>query len=74
MMILHENITDAALRSKIRSKAINFGGNARLKIYGLPGCRSGKHMHRANRVFFRTAGEAEANGYRPLRALFKTGL
>jgi len=48
----HKNITDASLRAKIRAGEIQFGGNEKLKIYGLLCCISGKRMKRGNRVFF----------------------
>ncbi|MGG5207902.1 Ada metal-binding domain-containing protein [Chryseobacterium sp. MIQD13] len=61
----HTEISPAALRSQIRSREINFGGNRKLKIYGLLGCSSGKRMKRENRVFFISEKEALENNYRP---------
>ncbi|WP_262902036.1 Ada metal-binding domain-containing protein [Pinibacter aurantiacus] len=49
----------------IRAKEINFGGNAKLKIYGKLSCKSGKRMKRENRVFFHSGEEAILSGYRP---------
>jgi methylphosphotriester-DNA--protein-cysteine methyltransferase len=40
-------------------------GNARLKIYGLLKCPSGKRMKLENRVFFKTETEALQSGFRP---------
>lgn len=64
-MIPHKNIIDSELRSLIRQKKISFGGNRKLKIYGLLSCRSGKRMKRENRVFFSDEKDALLNGYRP---------
>ncbi|MBS1688892.1 MAG: metal-binding protein [Bacteroidetes bacterium] len=64
-MIPHTEITDKELKSLIRQRIILFGGNARLKIYGLLNCRSGKRMKKENRVFFSSADEAIENRYRP---------
>lgn len=64
-MIWHPEISDTALREKIRRKEINFGGNKKLKIYGTLGCSSGKRMKRENRVFFVSEKEALQNNYRP---------
>jgi len=61
----HKNITDASLRAKIRAGEIHFGGNEKLKIYGLLCCISGKRMKRENRVFFSTEQEALKHQYRP---------
>ncbi len=41
------------------------GGNAKLKIYGLLTCSSGKKMKKENRVFFVSEKEAIDLGYRP---------
>lgn len=64
-MIQHLEISDTALRIKIKEKAICFGGNKKLKIYGLLNCKSGKRMNRENRVFFTNEREAQQNNYRP---------
>lgn len=61
----HTEITDSALRDKIRKREINFGGNKKLKIYGLLTCKSGKNMKRENRVFFTSEKEALEHKYRP---------
>jgi len=61
----HVDFTDKELRTAIHRGNIQFGGNAKLKIYGLLNCSSGKRMKRANRVFFETEEEALAEGYRP---------
>ena len=64
-MIRHSDISDSDLRSKIRKNEIPFGGNSKLKIYGVLGCASGKRMKRENRVFFTSEQEAKQNNYRP---------
>lgn len=64
-MIRHTTITDTDLRKQIRRKAIQIGGNLKLKIYGRLDCKSGKRMKRENRVFFNTENEAVRNGFRP---------
>ncbi|WP_312513766.1 Ada metal-binding domain-containing protein [Chryseobacterium culicis] len=64
-MILLSQISGENLRSKIHSKEIVFGGNKKLKIYGLLNCRSGKRMKRENRVFFIDEIEALENKFRP---------
>jgi methylphosphotriester-DNA--protein-cysteine methyltransferase len=61
----HTEISATVLRSKIRSREINFGGNSKLKIYGLLSCSSGKRMKTENRVFFKSEKEALENNYRP---------
>jgi len=64
-MIAHAAISNSALRSGIRKGEIGWGGNLKLKIYGLLKCASGKRMNRSNRVFFSSETEALQNGYRP---------
>ena len=64
-MIKHKNISDSELRSKIKNQEIRFGGNKKLKIYGLLSCKSGKRMKRENRVFFSSEQEAIENDFRP---------
>ena len=64
-MILHSEIPDNDLRSKIKQQEIHFGGNRKLKIYGTLSCASGKTTKRENRVFFPTEKEATQNRYRP---------
>ena len=64
-MIRDADFTREAIRAMIGEGAITLGGNAVLKIYGSLGCRSGKRMDRANRVFFAGEAEAIALGYRP---------
>ena len=49
----------------IKEKEVCFGGNNRLKIYGLLNCKSGKRMKTINRVFFSSEKEAIENGFRP---------
>ncbi len=64
-MIRHLELSDAELRSKIRKKELLFGGNRKLKLYGILGCASGKRMKRENRVFFSSEKEAIQHHYRP---------
>lgn len=64
-MLLHTEISDQALRSRIRNKKILWGGNRKLKIVGTLHCASGKRMKRENRVFFESEEEALREGYRP---------
>ena len=65
MMIRHDTISDKALHALLRQRKISLGGNERLKIYGTLKCRSGKQMHRKNRVFFSDEAAALSLGYRP---------
>jgi len=64
-MILHTEINDTNLRSRIRQKEICFGGNNKLKIYGTLQYSSGRRMLKKNRVFFASETEAANNGFRP---------
>jgi len=64
-MTPHAEISDSALRGKIRRKEIHFGGNRKLKIYGTLDCPSGRRMKRENRVFFASQQDARQNNYRP---------
>lgn len=64
-MIEHSQLSSENIRSKIRRREIRFGGNKKLKIYGLLSCRSGKRMKMNNRVFFADEKEALQNNYRP---------
>lgn len=64
-MIAHTQLSPVELRLLIRANVLNFGGNKKLKIFGLLNCRSGKRMLRENRVFFASADEARHFGYRP---------
>lgn len=74
-MIQHSQLSAKNLRSKIHSRDICFGGNKKLKIYGLLSCSSGKRMKMENRVFFKDENEALQNNYRPcghcMRAAYK---
>lgn len=49
----------------VRSGAVTLGGNRAGKRYGRLGCRAGKRLKPANRVFFRDAAEAVEAGFRP---------
>ena len=71
-MILHSKISDSDLRMKIKQKKIRFGGNKKLKIYGLLNCKSGKRMKRENRVFFASVLDAKQNQFRPCGHCMKT--
>ncbi|WP_420578663.1 Ada metal-binding domain-containing protein [Ekhidna sp.] len=64
-MIAHLSISDRMLYQAIKSGKILWGGNKRLKIYGTLNCRSGKRIHKQNRVFFVNEDEAITAGYRP---------
>ncbi|OCA69230.1 metal-binding protein [Chryseobacterium contaminans] len=64
-MILHSQLSDSELKSKIRKQEILLGGNKNLKIYGLLTCTSGKRMKKENRIFFTGEPEALQKGYRP---------
>jgi methylphosphotriester-DNA--protein-cysteine methyltransferase len=65
MIIKHADLEPEALRSLIRKGKIGFGGNRKLKIYGLLSCRSGKRLNKENRVFFVSEQEAVQHGFRP---------
>jgi len=71
-MIKHADISTEELKKHFKNKDICLGGNARLKIYGLLKCRSGKRMKKENRVFFRSVDEALQHGYRPCGHCLKT--
>ena len=64
-MIEHIEISVKELHRKIRKGEVCFGGNKKLKIYGLLRCSSGKRMKTANRIFFASEREARQNNYRP---------
>ena len=64
-ILLDEIDGPAVIRSLIRGRAIQYGGNRKLKIYGRLNCRSGKTMKTNNRVFFSGKQDALLNGYRP---------
>ena len=64
-MMAHCSLTDSELHSGIRKQSIIFGGNKKLRIYGLLRCASGKRMKKENRVFFATEVMAVAAGFRP---------
>ena len=61
----HSEISYRDLHRKIKQQEVHFGGNKKLKIYGLLSCKSGKRMKQENRVFFSTEKEAIENGFRP---------
>ena len=64
-MIQHTDISRQILILKMKSGAIAFGGNKKLKIYGKLNCRSGKRLNKKNRIFFSSEQEALDHGYRP---------
>lgn len=49
----------------IRNREILLGGNLKLKLYGTLQCQSGRRMKKTTRVFFSSAEEALAQGFRP---------
>jgi methylphosphotriester-DNA--protein-cysteine methyltransferase len=59
------------LKKLIDDGKIGFGGNMRLKIYGLMTCGQGKRLKIENRVFFTNQAEAEAMGFRPCGACMR---
>ena len=71
-MLKHADISTGELKKHFKNKDICLGGNARLKIYGLLKCTSGKRMKKENRVFFRSVDEALQHGYRPCGHCLKT--
>ncbi|MDX6183472.1 Ada metal-binding domain-containing protein [Flavobacterium sp. Fl-77] len=71
-MIEHYKISDSELHHKIKNHEICFGGNRKLKIYGILKCASGKRMKRENRVFFLSENEARQSGFRPCGHCMKT--
>ena len=71
-MILHIELTPQQIHRLIRRKAIRFGGNRRLKIYGLLNCSSGKWLKVENRVFFSSEADAVNSGFRPCGRCMKT--
>ncbi len=64
-MIRHADLTKGQLWGMIKDHSVMFGGNAKLKIYGLLTCSSGKRIKKENRVFFKTENEAYSHGFRP---------
>lgn len=60
-----DQLSNSELYKRIRNQSVTFGGNKKLKIFGLLHCASGKRMKKVNRVFFASRQEAEAKGYRP---------
>lgn len=62
-MIRHIDID--VLKNRIMNLSIRFGGHAKLKIYGMLDCSSGKRMKRENRVFFVSEQEAIEAGFHP---------
>jgi methylphosphotriester-DNA--protein-cysteine methyltransferase len=70
-MIRHVAIVDTRLLQMIAAGKITLAGNAKLKIYGLLNCRSGRRMRRENRVFFSNEDAALSHGFRPCGACLK---
>jgi methylphosphotriester-DNA--protein-cysteine methyltransferase len=64
-MIPHGQLKRVTLGRLIRAGQLKLAGNARLRIYGLLTCRSGKRLKQENRVFFVDENEAIKEGYRP---------
>lgn len=75
IMLKHKDIQAVELRSRIKNGDIVFGGNRKLKTYGLLSCKSGRRMKEDTRVFFGTEKEAIEHSYRPcghcMRAAYK---
>ncbi|ULQ55232.1 metal-binding protein [Flavihumibacter rivuli] len=61
----HHQISSSQLFRLLRNGEVKLAGNRKLKIYGRLDCSSGKRMKANNRVFFSSADEALAMGYRP---------
>jgi methylphosphotriester-DNA--protein-cysteine methyltransferase len=51
----------------ISKKPGKFAGWAPGRIFGRLDCKSGMRMHKENRVFFHTLGDAVKQGYRPCK-------
>lgn len=64
-MLLHNQLTDSQIKTKIKQNLIACGGNRKLKIYGTLNCKSGQRLKRENRVFFTSEAEAIQNNFRP---------
>ena len=64
-MLSHTHLTRRDLSLLLQQGTITLAGNAKLKIYGLLTCSSGKRMKKENRVFFKTETEAIQLGFRP---------
>ena len=64
-MMRHNELSRDELRQALKSGKLALAGNARLRIYGLLTCASGKRMLKKNRVFFENKLEAVQLGYRP---------
>lgn len=64
-MIRHDEISGSDLHYKLKQHEICFGGNLKLKIYGILSCASGKKLKRENRIFFSSENEAIKKGFRP---------
>ena len=64
-MVQHSHISDKELLKQIKEKKILFGGNLKLKIFGILHCKSGKRMKKENRIFFSSEQEARKADYRP---------
>jgi methylphosphotriester-DNA--protein-cysteine methyltransferase len=59
------------LKRLINEGKISFGGNIKLKIYGLMKCGQGKRLKIRNRVFFSSESEAIDSGFRPCGACMR---
>jgi len=64
-MFYHKQLSKSEFISLAKKGQIAYGGNRKLKIFGLLSCSSGKRMTKENRVFFDSEDEAIRNGYRP---------
>jgi methylphosphotriester-DNA--protein-cysteine methyltransferase len=59
------------LKRLVDEGKIAFGGNIKLKIYGLMKCGQGKRLKMENRVFFSNEAEAINCGFRPCGACMR---
>lgn len=64
-MIFQTQIKLENLSKEIKVNRLQYGGNIKLKIFGLLTCKSGKRMNKCNRVFFSSRDEAIQSGFRP---------
>lgn len=67
-MYRHNELSKSLLFTLIHQGKIKIAGYQKNKIYGLLGCKAGKRMNKANRVFFLNDQEAIDQGYRPCGA------
>ena len=68
----HADLDPVRLRRLIVSGVIILAGNERLRIYGQLSCRSGKRMHRGNRVFLPMRMPRWEQGFAPAAIVCET--